>query len=79
MVGPENLDITISKKGFLYVPLTGKEEPTQLAEFLNEFISSIFVILESKKLDKMGENVDKMILPTALSEQEQTITESDTR
>ena len=79
VVGPENPDITIPKKGFLYVPLTGKEEPTQLAEFLNEFISSIFVILESKRLDKMGENVDKMILPTAPSEQEQTITESDTR
>ena len=57
------------------MPLTGK----QLAEYLNEFISSIFVILESKRLNKMGQNIDKIILPTAPSEQEQTITESDTR
>ena len=69
----------IHKKSFFMYHWLVKKEPTQLAEFLNQYISSLFVTLESERLKKMEQNVDKMILPTTTSEQEQTITKSNIR
>eukprot|EP00794_Sanderia_malayensis_P011960 gene11960-13197_t len=50
-----------------------------LQSFIREFISSLFVVLESKRVEKTNEKFEKMDLPTAPIEQEQVITESDTR
>ena len=48
-------------------------------EFMYDFMSSLFVILEKKRIEKGNEKLEKMKLPTAPIEQEQVITESDTR
>ena len=54
-------------------------EAEHFAEFMHDFMSSLFVILESKRVEKGNEKLEKMELPTAPIEQEQTISDSDTR
>jgi len=79
IIGPDNVDIKLTRKDFFYLAESELEVADDMVEFLNGFVSSLFVILESKRVDKMGENFERMVLPTAPNEQEQTITESDTR
>lgn len=71
-------DLT-AKQNFIFLedsdPGTGEE----FSNFMIDFMSSIFVVLESKRIEKMNEKLEKMDLPTAPIEHEQVISESDTR
>ena len=71
-------DLT-AKQNFIFLedsdPGTGEE----FSDFMIDFMSSMFVVLESKRIEKMNEKLEKMDLPTAPIEHEQVISESDTR
>ena len=71
-------DLT-AKQNFIFLedsdPGTGEE----FSNFMIDFMSSMFVVLESKRIEKMNEKLEKMDLPTAPIEHEQVISESDTR
>ena len=79
IIGPKDPNLTINRKDMFYLPLTEQDISVDLLNFISDFTTSIFVILESKRVDKISENCDRMILPTAPIEQEQTVTDSDTR
>lgn len=79
IIGPENPNVTITKKNFLYLAETEKDVTQTFSSFICEFVTSVFVVLESKRFDKMNEDCDRMQLPTTLYEPEQIVSESDTR
>ncbi len=64
---------------FIFVEDDNTDGTNEFQGFIKEFISSLFVILESKRVEKLNEKLEKMDLPTAPIEQEQVVTDSDTR
>jgi len=79
IVGPENPAINNARKDVIYLPLTDMEIGDGFLQAITEFVSSLFVILESKRVEKVSENFDRMVMPTAPCEQEQTVSDTDTR
>ncbi len=67
------------QSNFIFIEDTEQGITSDFSEFVNQFISSLYVVLESKRVEKTNEKPDKMDLPTAPIEQEQVMTESDTR
>ena len=54
-------------------------ESLRFTEFVYDFMSSLFVILESKRIEKVNEKLEYMALPTAPIEQEQDGSESGSK
>ena len=79
VIGPDKPGININKKNIIYLPDTQEEVTEEFITFICDFVTSVFVILESKRFDKMNEDCDRMQLPTTQYEPEQTVSESDTR
>ena len=77
---PKQTETTITtKQNFFLVKDGDIENSTEFVNFVNEFISSAFVVLESKRIEKGNEKLEKMELPCSPIEQEQVVSESDTR
>ena len=70
-------DITL-QRNFIFIEDEVDDE-SNFSGFINEYISTLFVVLESKRVEKCNEKLDKMDLPTSPIEQEQVFNDSDTR
>ena len=79
IVGPENPSLDNLRKDIIYLPITELDITEGFEKAVTEFISSLFVILESKRVEKISENFERMVMPSAPCEQEQTISDADTR
>ena len=79
IVGPENPSINNTRKDVIYLSLSEVDISEHFVQSITEFISSLFVILESKRVEKASENFDRMVMPCAPCEQEQTVSDTDTR
>lgn len=79
IVGPENPSINITRKDVIYMSLSEVDIGEKFVQSITEFISSLFVILESKRVEKTSENFDRMVMPCAPCEQEHTVSDTDTR
>ena len=80
IIGPEEPTITIGNKTILYLPnVANQQNNTEFLHFISTFVSSLHVILESKRIDKINENPERMVMPTTPNDKDQTGSESDTR
>lgn len=79
IIGPENPNMTIDRKDVIYVPTSETGISDEFVNSVTEFVSSLFVILESKRIEKQSENLERMVLPTAPCEQELSSADPDTR
>lgn len=81
IIGPTDPEITIDRKDVIYLSTAELNIPDQqdFVKSITEFVSSLFVILESKRIEKLSDNFDRMLLPTAPCEQEQSSSDTDTR
>ena len=79
VIGPSEPNINIERKNIIYIPETEEEVSESFVSFISDFVTSVFVVLESKRFDKMNEDCEHMKLPTTIHEPEQTVSESDTR
>ena len=79
IVGPENPDIKIDRNDVIYMSTADAEISNAFVSSITDFVSSLFVILESKRIEKQSENFDRMLLPVAPCEQEQTSIDLDSR
>lgn len=74
----EKPDIELAQ-GMTFLQDSDDGQSPCFVEFMYDFMSSLFVILEKTRIEKGNEKLEKMELPTAPIEQEQVITDSDTR
>ena len=79
VIGPENPSISVKKKNFIYIPDNEKDITDEFSSFIGDFITSVFVVLEKQRYEKMNEDCDRMQLPTTQHEPEVTVSDSDTR
>lgn len=73
IIGPAKHGAQITRSDMMYISDLKEDIMEDLRKFVAEFISSIYVILESKKVEKLRESFDRMILPTAPIEQLATV------
>lgn len=79
IIGPKKQNIETIRKDMFYLPETEIEISTRLTDYISEFVTSLFVILESKRVDKLSENLERMALPNAPNEGVHQTTDVDSR
>eukprot|EP00795_Rhopilema_esculentum_P008579 gene8579-14587_t len=68
-----------SNQNFIFLEDSDDGQSAEFAEFMHDFMSSLFVVLESKRIEKSNEKLEKMEMPIAPIEQEQAVNDFDTR
>ena len=79
IIGPENHQIPVLRKDMIYLAETDDGISSNLIDSISDFVTSIYVILESKRVEKISENFERMVLPTAPNESDSVSGDMDSR
>ncbi|XP_047126724.1 trafficking protein particle complex subunit 9 isoform X1 [Hydra vulgaris] len=79
IIGPEEPTIIIGNKNILYLSMDNEKDNSEFLHFVSTFVSSLHVILESKRIDKINESPERMLMPLTANDKDQNGSDSDTR